>query len=189
MADISFRQIALDEGGTNMKGKTLIAYFSRTGNNYVDGNIIDLPVGNTEVAAKRIEELMGGDLFKIESVRVYSGDYSTCTKEAEKDLRAGARPELLSYPENFQDYDTIILGYPNWWGTMPMPVYTFLEKYNFSGKTIWPFCTNEGSGMGTSESDIRKIVPGAEVKKGLSIHGGSVKNAREEIAAWINNSK
>lgn len=169
-----------------MKGKTLIAYFSRSGNNYVGGKIIDLPVGNTEIAAKLIRELTGGDLFKIESLKAYSKDYNTCTEEAKKELRAGARPELASYPENLQDYDTVALGYPNWWGTMPMPVWTFLEKYSFSGKIILPFCTHEGSGMGGSESDIRKLCPGADVKKGLAIRGGNVKNAGKEIAAWLN---
>lgn len=172
-----------------MKGKPLIAYFSRSGNNYVGGSIIDLPVGNTEISAKSIGELTGGDLFKIDSVKAYSEDYNTCTEEAKKELRADARHELISYPENLQDYDTIVLGYPNWWGTMPMPVWTFLEKYNFSGKTILPFCTHEGSGMGDSESDIRKLCPGADVKRGLAIRGRNVNNAGKEIAAWLNNTK
>jgi len=172
-----------------MNRKTLIAYFSRSGNNYVGGSILDLPVGNTELAANLIAELSGDDLFKIDSVKAYSKDYNTCTEEAKKELRAGERPELVSYPESIQDYDTIVLGYPNWWGTMPMPVWTFLEKFDFSGKTILPFCTHEGSGMGGSESDIRKLCPGADVKKGLAIPGSSVKNAGKDIAMWLNNTK
>lgn len=169
-----------------MKGKTLIAYFSRAGNNYVGGSIINLPIGNTETAAKMIEELIGGDLFQISPVKTYSEDYNTCTEEAKKELRADARPELASYPESIHGYDTIILGYPNWWGTMPMPVWTFLERFDFSGKTILPLCTHEGSGMGHSEADIKKLCPGATVKKGLAIRGGSVKNAGKEIAACLN---
>jgi flavodoxin len=169
-----------------MKGKQMIAYFSRAGYNYVGGEILDLPVGNTEAAAKRIGELTGGDLFKIDSVKTYPREYAACTEVAKKELRDGARPELIAYPENFYDYDAIVLGYPNWWGTMPMPVWSFLEKFDFAGKTILPFCTHEGSGMGVSENDIRKLCPGAVVGKGLAIRGGSVKNAGKEIAAWLN---
>lgn len=172
-----------------MIDKTLVAYFSRAGNNYVGGSIIDLPVGNTEIAAELVGELTGGDLFRIDDVRAYSGDYNICTEEAKKELHANARPELVSYPGNLGDYDAIVLGYPNWWGTMPMPVWTFLEKFNFSGKIIFPLCTHEGSGLGKSESDIRKLCPGADVRKGLAIRGSNVRNARKEIAVWLNNTK
>ena len=168
-----------------MENKTLIAYFSREGDNYLAGKIVNLPVGNTEIAAKNIAELTGGDLFKIERVTPYSGDYKTCVEEAKEEIRGNARPELIAYPENFQDYTLIILGYPNWCGTMPMPVWTFLEKFNFSEKTILPFCTNEGSGMGVSERDIRKLCPQADVKNGLSIRGGNVQHAGKEIAEWL----
>lgn len=137
-----------------MSKKILIAYFSRKGKNYVGGNIVDLPIGNTEVAAKIIEKLTGGDLFMINPLKKYSPDYNTCTDEAKDELHRNERPELSSCPESLDDYGTIILGYPNWWGTMPMPVWTFLEKYDFSGKTILPVCTHEGSGMGRSEADI-----------------------------------
>ncbi len=169
-----------------MSGKTLIAYFSREGGNYVGGKIVNLPVGNTEVVAKMIEKLTGGELFKIDPVKIYSQDYTTCTNEAQAELRAGARPELRSYPDSLDAYDTIILCYPNWWGTMPMPVWTFLEKYDFSGKTILPLCTHEGSGMGQSESDIKRLCPGAKVEKGLAIRGGGVNSAENDIVAWLN---
>lgn len=165
--------------------KVLIAYFSRPGNNYVGGNIIDLPIGNTEVAAKVIKNIINGELFKIDPVKKYSNDYSACTDEAKQELRANARPELIAYPDRIDQYDTIILGYPNWWGTMPMPVFTFLEKYDFNGKTIFPFCTHEGSAMGNSESDIKKLCPGSKVLKGLPIRGGNVNHAEKEIASWL----
>lgn len=170
-----------------MSSKILIACFSREGKNYAGGNIVDLPVGNTEVAAKIIEKLTDGKLFKIDPVRRYSPDYNICTDEAKDELHKNLRPELTAYPDNLNGYDTIILGYPNWWGTMPMPVWTFLEKFDFSGKTILPFCTHEGSGMGRSESDIKKLCLGAKVEKGLAIRGGSVKNAEKDIAAWLKN--
>jgi flavodoxin len=169
-----------------MNNKILIVYFSRPGNNYVNGNIVNLPVGNSEAAARMISELTGGDLFKLAPVKSYSEDYNTCTEEAQGELRANARPELVSYPDNIDSYNFIVLGYPNWWGTMPMPVWTFLERFDFSSKTIFPFCTHEGSGMGHSEADIRKLCPGATVKKGLAIRGGSIINAGKDIASWLN---
>ena len=164
---------------------TLIAYFSRKGNNYVSGQIINLPVGNTEIAAGILRTLAGGDLFKIESVQPYPQDYTACTVTAKEELHADARPELTAQVANFDTYDVIYLGYPNWWGTMPMPVFTFLEQYNFDGKIICPFCTNEGSGMGSSARDIKKLCPGATVKGGLSIQGGSAARSVTDIAAWI----
>lgn len=168
-----------------MSSKTLIAYFSRPGNNYVNGSIVNLPVGNTEIAAKKLQSLTGGMLFKIVPVKKYSEDYHNCTKEALKELRANARPELSEYLDNIDGYDTILLGFPNWWGTLPMPVWTFLERYDFSDKTILPLCTNEGSGMGKSEADIKRLCPGADIKCGLAIRGSNVSHADRELKDWI----
>ena len=168
-----------------MTSKILIAYFSRPGNNYAGGGIVHLPIGNTEVAANMIAELTGGSLFKLDPVNKYPEDYNACTAQAQEELRSGARPVLTTYPDSIDGYDTVILGYPNWWGTMPMPVWTFLERYNFSGKIIYPFCTHEGSGMGRSEGDIKKLCPKADVKAGLAIRGGSVKSAGKDISAWL----
>ncbi|HVN77024.1 MAG TPA: flavodoxin [Thermoanaerobaculaceae bacterium] len=168
--------------------KSLIAYFSRKGNNYVGGKIVNLATGNTELAAQMIQELTGGDLFRIDTVKTYPSDYEETTDVARQELRQNARPELTGRLDNMRDYDVVFLGYPNWWGTMPMAVYTFLEAYDFSGKTIVPFCTHEGSGMGHSESDVRKLCPGATVRKGLAITGGSVARAGNQIAAWLRES-
>lgn len=165
--------------------KVLIAYFSREGNNYVNGSIVNLPVGNTQVVAEMIEEHTSGDLFKIEANYLYPSDYTKCTEVAKDELRKNARPELTENVDNIEDYDVIFLGYPNWWGTAPMPVFTFLEQYDFDGKIIVPFCTHEGSGMGHSEKDIKEICLGAEVKKGLAIHGGSVMKSKNAIVKWI----
>lgn len=156
---------------------SFIAYFSRRGNNYVNGEIKNLSAGNTEAAAKLIQDLTEVDLFQIEPVVAYSMDYSECIEEAKQDQRRDARPELKVWPESLDAYDTIYLGYPNYWGTMPMAVFTFLEHFDFSGKTIKPFCTHEGSGMGSSESDIKRLCPHAKVEKGLAIHGADVKKA------------
>ena len=165
--------------------KELIVYFSRKGNNYVNGSIKNLSVGNTEIAAKMIQEITGAQLFQIEPVTEYDLDYNICIEEAKRDLTANARPKFKNAPNSIDEYDTIYLGYPNYWGTMPMHVWTFLEKYDFEGKIIKPFCTHEGSGMGRSESDINKLCPGAKVEKGLAIHGGSVGSAKKAIEKWI----
>jgi flavodoxin len=168
--------------------KQLIAYFSRKGDNYISGGTVNLPVGNTEVVARMIQKLTGGDLFRIATVKGYPAKYKEATDVAQRELRQKARPELSAHLDTMDDYSVIYLGYPNWWGTMPMAVCSFLEEYDFSGKQIIPFCTHEGSGMGKSENDIRQLCPGARLLKGLAIRGGSVQGSENDIAAWLRNS-
>lgn len=162
-------------------GKVLIAYYSRRGENYVNGNIRNLKLGNTEVVAAKIKDLLpDADMFHIDTVHKYSDSYMTCIEEAKQELRNQARPEMKEKLDSIDQYDTVILGYPNWWGTMPMVCYTFLESFDFTGKTIIPFCTNEGSGMGSSERFIKKLCPSANVLSGVSIHGAEAQNADRE---------
>ena len=151
----------------------------------MNGTLKELSVGNTEVAAGIIGRLTGADIFRIDPVRAYAADYNTCIEEARADRRRNARPALKEYPEGIDGYDIIYLGFPNYWGTMPMAVFTFLEHFDFNGKTIRPFCTHEGSGMGASEKDIARLCPGAYVAKGLPIRGGSVASAEPLIHDWI----
>ncbi len=166
--------------------KTLIAYYSRRGENYVNGSIMNLPKGNTEVIVEKIKALVpDADVFHIDTVRRYSDSYMTCIEEAKQELHDQARPEVKEPLESIDEYDTVILGYPNWWGTMPMVVYTFLESYDFTGKTIIPFCTNEGSGMGSSVRFIKKLCPGATVEDGISIHGAEAAHADAEVQRII----
>lgn len=165
--------------------KKLIAFYSRADENYVNGQLKKLDIGNTEVAAGMIKELTDADMFKMEQVQAYSKDYNECIAQAQADQKRDARPELKNYPESMEEYDEIYLGFPNYWSTMPMAVFTFLEHFDFTGKTIRPFCTHEGSGMGSSERDIKRLCPGAKVEKGLAIHGGSVERSRNEIEKWI----
>ena len=165
--------------------KCLIAYFSRKGQNYVSGRLVDLKVGNTEVIANMIQKITGGVLFHIESVTAYPQDYTEATEVAKKELRAKARPKLTGQVENMGAHDVIFLGYPDWWGTMPMPVFTFLESYDFSGKTIVPFCTHEGSGLGHSQQDIAKACPKATVLKGIAIYGTNAGSAGPNVSSWI----
>lgn len=165
--------------------KTLMAFFSRADENYFGGSLRYIEVGNTEIVAGKIEDMIGSDLFKIEMKTPYSKDYNTCIVQAKEHKKQDARPELETLPDNIDEYDVVILGYPNYWGTMPMAVFTFLEAFDFSGKTILPLCTNEGSGMGSSESDIKKLCPTAEVKKGLPLNGSSVNSADGQIESWL----
>lgn len=167
----------------------LIAYYSRAGENYFGGAYRHIPVGNTEKAAQMLAGLTGGKLFKIEQAKPYSDGYQACIAEAKADLQKKARPEVLYLPENLDAYDEIYLGYPNYWGTMPMAVYTFLEAYDFTGKTIHPFCTHEGSGLAGTVRDIQKTARGALVTKGLSIHGSQVDSAKSALEKWVQENR
>ena len=163
----------------------LVAFYSRADENYFGGSMQYIKVGNTEKVAKMISELTGADMYKIEQKVPYAADYNTCIAEAKKDLQAKTRPELVNMIDSIDQYDEIYLGYPNYWGTMPMAVYTFLEAFDFSGKKIHPFCTHEGSGLSSTENDIRKAANGAEVTKGLAINGSSVDGARSKVEGWV----
>ena len=136
--------------------KTLVVYYSRTGENYAVGNIAE---GNTAIVAKMIAARTGADLFEIKTAKAYAADYDTCIEEAKKELRDDARPAIVGDVENFDQYDTVYVGYPIWWGVPPMCVFTFFEKHDWTGKTVKPFCTHEGSGLGGSVRAIRKALP------------------------------
>lgn len=122
------------EKNTSSGGKMLIAYFSWS--------------GNTEGATKEIQSQTGADLFKIELVKPYSSDYNTVLDETQRDQNNQAKPELSTHIENIEDYDVIFLDYPNWWVSIPMPIASFLEEYDLSGKTIIPFCSHGGGLLG-----------------------------------------
>ena len=162
----------------------LIVYFSRAGENYFSGALRSVPVGNTQRAAELLAGLTGADLFPLEPVQPYSDSYDECIAQAQDDLRRDARPELVRWPEELDQYDTVYLGYPIYWGTIPMPVATFLERSDLSGKTIRPFCTHEGSGLSNTVRDIEKAAKGAVVKPGLAIHGSDVDSAMAKLKGW-----
>lgn len=165
--------------------KSLIVYYSRSGMNYVSGSIVNLPVGNTEVVALKISNLVNGEILKIEPVNDYPFEYDECTDQAKKELKKNERPPILNVLKDISSYDTVYLGYPNWWGTMPMVVCTFLENYDLSKATIIPFCTHEGSGMGVSVRDIKKISNAKAVHSGLSIKGSAVQSSDAIIKEFI----
>jgi len=164
--------------------KTAIIYYSRKGENYWNGGIRNLEKGNTERVAEMIRHAVGGDLFEVETVKTYSLDYYECIDEAKAELKNKEKVEVRKYKDDLEDYDIIFVGYPNWWGTMPMVMYTFLEHYDLTGKKIIPFCTNEGSGMGSSEGDLKRICAGAEVARGLSVHGSEAAQSEPRVSKW-----
>ena len=184
-----------ETGGSNI----LVAYFSRVGNTeWEDGvdvttsaslNVEDGEyVGNAELLARMAQQVTGGDLFLIETEEAYPSDYRETTDVATEEQDNDARPALASHVENMDSYDTIVLIYPNWWGTLPQPLFTFLEEYDFSGKAILPLCTHEGSGMGSSERELAELCPGATLLDGLAVRGSAAASSENEVRAWIENS-
>lgn len=149
----------------------LIAYFSWS--------------GNTKGIAEQLAEKTGADLFEIQLVSPYSTDYNTVLDQAQRDQNEQARPELSVHVENMDEYDTILLGYPNWWASIPMPIASFLEEYDFSGKTIIPFCSHGGGRFGQSLSAIAKLAPNATIGEGLSVHYSGGASLESDIDAWL----
>ena len=169
------------EGGSNM----LVAYFSLAGEQYGVGVVEE---GNTSIIAHMIAEQTGADLFEIKPVTPYPTTYQGLLDVSQQEMRNNSRPEIADTVDNMEDYDMIFIGYPNWWGDMPMIVYNFLESYDLSGKTIVPFCTHGGSGLSNTESTIADIT-GGTMKKGLAIPGTTAQNdrdtARSKVAQWL----
>ena len=159
-----------DSGLMNSK-KILIAYFSHS--------------GNTREIAEQIRKNVGGDIFEIRAVTPYPDDYNAVVKQAKQELASGYRPALKTAIENIASYDVIFIGYPNWCGTIPAPVATFLSEGDFSGKAIVPFCTHEGGGVGQSLSDISKLCPKSTILEGIAIRGREVKTAQNEVSGWL----
>ena len=151
--------------------KILIAYYSWS--------------GNTRAMASHIKTATGGDIFEIVPVKPYPSVYRECTDQAKKEINAGFKPELKTKLPDLKAYDAVFVGSPCWWGTIAPPVATFLTKADLAGKTVVPFMTHEGSGMGHSESDIKKLCPKSTVKDGLPIRGGSVSGAANDVAKWV----
>lgn len=165
--------------------KSLVIYYSRAGQNYVNGDIVDLPVGNTEIVVDYIKELTGADTFKVETVEDYPADYMETTEVAQEEQDNNARPELKEELTDISEYDVIYIASPNWWGTLPMAMFTQLEKLDFTGKTVKTVITHEGSGLGTSMKDVKKLCKGADIQKGLAIHGAEVKDSKSNVERWI----
>ncbi|MGO5249937.1 flavodoxin [Atopobiaceae bacterium LCP21S3_F11] len=168
--------------------KILVAYFSRAGQNYVNHEIVELERGNTAVAAEKIAQKCGADLFEIVPAKPYPDDYHETVEVSKQELADNARPQIVGASDDpAAGYDIVFVGYPNWCGTAPMPVFTFLDACNLDGKRVIPFCTNEGSALGTSVDDIRRACPAAKVGGGIALIGSEVANCDITIATWLEN--
>ena len=165
--------------------KSLIVYYSRQGENLVNGAVRQLSVGNTQLMATALQKLTGADCFRIEPCSDYSEDYYKCIDQARQDLRKKVRPKLRQYPQSIADYDVIYLGYPNYWGTMPMAVFSFLARFDFTGKLIKPFCSHSGSGMGHSEQDLKRVCPTAQILPGLPIDSAEIEYELSAMEDWV----
>ena len=155
----------------NTSKKVLIAYFSYS--------------GNTKAVAEEIHKQVGGDLIEIVPATPYSETYNVCVAKAKAEQTANARPAINTKIADFDQYDTVYLGYPNWWGSMPMPVATFIETYKLDGKKVAPFFTHGGGGVQRCMSDLQKLAPNAKFTQYLCLSGSSAKTAQSEIKNWL----
>jgi flavodoxin len=161
------------QGGVTKK--ILVAYFSHS--------------GNTREIANQIHKSAGGDIFEIQSVKPYPYDYDAVVEQARQELDSDFKPALKTKMENIKPYDLVFIGYPVWCSTVPAPVRTFLSEYDFSGKTIVPFCTHEGSGLGRSVTNISKLCPKSTLLDGVAIWGSDVKTAQSKVVEWLQKIK
>lgn len=168
--------------------KAIVIYFSKSGQNYSGGSVVDLTKGNTAIISEYIRDIAGAKLFEVKSDHEYPDDYYECTDVAKDELHKNARPSVKEMPGDLSEYDTVFIGGPIWWGTYPMPMFTVLEKIDWSGKTVMPFSTHEGSGLGDVMRDVKKLCVGADVKPGLAIYGSSVASAKSDVEKWIKNN-
>ena len=165
--------------------KAIIVYYSRSGENLVNGTLKNLKIGNTEMAALILQKITGADLFRIVPKQDYPEEYCHCIDLARQDLLRKKRPDLKAVPEHLETYSRIYLGYPNYWGTMPAPVFSFLEQSDLSGKEIWPFCTHEDGGFGHSLEDLKRVCPASVIADGLSIRGAEIQNETQAMEHWV----
>lgn len=159
------------DNNVSNNGKALVLYFSQS--------------GNTETVAKFIHESVGGDIVKLETKEAYPSDYNTLVNYAQEEQQRNGRPELKTKIDNIDEYDVIFFGYPNWWADMPMAMYSFLDEYDLSGKTIAPFITHGGSGLSGTPNKIKQEEPNATVTEGLAISGSSASSSKGTVQNWL----
>ena len=165
--------------------KNLVIYYSRRGQNYVNGSVKNLVKGNAEVITEYIKDAVDADVFEVDTVKPYDKDYMVCIEEAKAELRAKARPELKEMLNDISEYDNIFIVGPNWWGIYPMALYTQLEALDFTGKTVHYVVTHEGSGLGGVPKTIPASCKGAKIGKSLAVQGGSVPSSESQVASWV----
>lgn len=151
--------------------KVLVVYYSRT--------------GNTRTMASYIHEIVGGDIFEVQTVNPYPDEYKATTEQAQKELKSGFKPPLKARVADMAAYDVVFIGSPCWWGTICTPVISFLSDYDFSGKPLVPFMTHQGSGLGRTMSHVEELCPNSTVIQGLAVRGTSIGSSRSEVAGWL----
>lgn len=187
---------AASSGNNKAGGKALVVYFSFSENaDLPDGAdassrasikpTADGIIGNTGVIARMIQKDTNADIVSLKTVDKYPADYDATVNQAKEELQSGARPALATKIDNIADYDTIFVGYPNWWSDMPMPLYTFFDEYDLSGKKIVPFITHGGSGLSDTVTAIKDLEPNAEVAEGFAEAGSNVDNAQGDVDTWL----
>ena len=159
---------------SSAEAKSIVIVYSRADENY---NVGTITTGNTMKLAQIIAEKTGSDLFEVKPAKEYPADYDSCIDVAKKEQNANARPAILE-DKDISEYDTIYFGYPIWWGDIPMPLYTFVEAHDWTGKTVIPFCTHEGSGAGRTDRTLRALMKGANVKTVTPVRGTTAQNDR-----------
>ena len=162
--------------------KVLIVFFSHAGENYAVGNI---KVGNTKLVADEIQKVTGGDEFEIVAERNYDMPYGSLTKLAKEEQERNEKPAFKGEVKNIDQYSTVFIGGPVWWGTYPQVMFSFFDKYDLNGKTIIPFTTHEGSGLGSVVEDLKKLYPNATFKEAFSIYGHETRNDLSKVSKWM----
>ena len=165
--------------------KQLVVYFSHTGENMINYQIKVLTKGNTEVVAEKIAALTGADFFKIQPTVPYPTTYIDCNNVSRVENETNRCPDIINPLASIADYDVIYIGFPIWHRSFPAIISKFIRSYDFSGKTVMPFCTNDEGGFGTAEMELRAILRNSNVKNGLAIHGSKVHKSDDVIAKWV----
>jgi len=165
--------------------KSLVVYFSRVGENSVGGTVETITKGFTEIVAEKIAAYTDGELYELFPEVPYPSKYDECVKRAREEAASNATVPFKNPKENLDGYDVIYVGFPNWYRSFPRIVATFLRKYNFLGKTIKPFCTNEEGAFGIGELELRSIVKGAVIKNGYAVRGHDAENCDESLKKWL----
>ena len=164
------------------KGKVLIVFFSHAGENYSVGNV---KVGNTMLVADEIQKLTGGDMFEVVAEKSYDMPYNELIKVAQEEANQNEKPAFKGEVKNINEYDTVFIGGPIWWGTYPQVMFSFFDKYDLNGKTLIPFTTHEGSGLADCVEDVKKAYPKANVFDGFSIYGHEARKSMEKVDKWL----
>ena len=171
-----------NENNMDKQGKTLVVFFSHAGENYSVGNI---KVGNTKIVADYISEMTGADQFEVVADKDYDMPYMQLIEVAKQEAHDGELPPMVGRLENVDQYDTVFIGGPVWWGTYPQVMFSFFRDYDLNGKTIIPFTTHEGSGLASCVEDVRSAYPNADVKPGFAIYGHDVRSGRSKVEKWL----